>query len=65
MERRQTPAQQGEHVHDAAPKTNAINLAGGVGGAERRLTTAAGPPATAALCLIKRLFVNPVTLFTA
>lgn len=65
MEGRQTPAQKGEHVLDAAPKTNAINLAGRGGDAEMKLTTAAGAPATAALCLIKRLFVNPSTLFTA
>lgn len=42
MERRQTPAQKGEHVLDAAPKTNVINFAGLDGGTEMRLTTVAG-----------------------
>lgn len=60
MERRQTPAQKGEHVLDAAPKTNAINLAGRVGSAEMRLTTATdGAPSDCRTLLNQAAFCKP------
>lgn len=59
MERRQTPAQKGEHVLAVAPKTNAINLAGRISDAEMRLTAAAGPPGERRTLLNQEAFCKP------